>query len=163
MFASRANLGSICSKEGKGLEIWENLGDSSFRQQAFIQYQSVQVSVWVPQGTVRHVFPRSCPGFLTITGYLFPALVLKLDHTWEWSREHVKAPFPGPFLQPFMCSRWERAYDFAFLTSSQVKPKLLVWGSHFENHCPGAVKLIPEIPSTSKPEIYITLNIISKP
>lgn len=39
MFASRANLGGICSKSmGKGLEVWECVGESPFSQQAFIQY-----------------------------------------------------------------------------------------------------------------------------
>ena len=83
MFASRANLGTICSKEGKGLEIWENLGDSSFRQQAFIQY--LLCASQCVSHTRHHQtrFPWSCPGFLTITSYLFPALVLKFEHTWE--------------------------------------------------------------------------------
>lgn len=54
------------------------------------------------------------------------------------------------------------AHDFACLTISQVKPKLLLWGLHFENHCSGAVNLLPEVPFSAKPEIDVYPEHINK-
>lgn len=54
------------------------------------------------------------------------ALVFKLVCALESPGELIKHSFLGPFLRDYLQSVGVGAHDFAFITSSQVKPKLLV-------------------------------------
>lgn len=162
MFASRANLGDICSKRyGKRVR---NLGE--FRRQFFRSAMLIKYLLCASH----------CVG-PTPSNTLFPGLAVDLCLSLASDLQHwfsnlnvhlnpleslLKHPLLGPFLREAYATGGSGAHDSAFLTSSQVKSKLMVWGPHFENHCSRTMNVSPEVPFSLKPEICVSLNINTK-
>lgn len=162
MFASRANLGDIRSKRyGKRVR---NLGE--FRRQFF--HSTI---------LIKYLLCAShCVGSIS-SNMLFPGLAVDLwlspasdlQHWFSNLNVHgnpleslLKHSFLGPFLRDAYVACGSGAHDAAFLTSLQMKSKLLVWGPHFENHCSRTMNVIPELPFSLKPEICVNLNMKTK-